>query len=87
MLDLERKYYAANSSRWLKEGPGKFVLIKGEALIGIYDDMTQALVAGATKFGMESFLVRAVGETEEAITVPALTLGLLSANNQRTVSG
>ena len=41
----------------------------------------EALRAGASRFGLQSFLVRRAGEKEETVSVPALTLGLISANS------
>ncbi len=36
---------------------------------------------------MESFLARPVGQTEEVITIPALTLGILNAGSARSDRG
>jgi hypothetical protein len=83
-LEVERRYYSKNLSRLMKDFPGKVVVIKGESLIGAYDDIDQALSAGASKFGLDSFLARPVGQMEEVVTIPALTLGLLNANPPRT---
>jgi hypothetical protein len=83
-LKLERIYYSKNLTRLMKDFPGKVVVIKGESLIGAYDDISQALSAGASKFGLDSFLARPVGQMEEVVTIPALTLGLLNANSART---
>jgi len=84
MLEKERNFYTANLSRWLKEIPGKFVVIKDETLLGSYESIELALSAGAEKFGMDSFLVRMVGQAEEAISIPALTLGILNADSSYT---
>ncbi len=48
MLEVERRYYARNLDRLMKDFPGKVVVIKGETLIGAYDDIGQALSAGAS---------------------------------------
>jgi hypothetical protein len=80
MLELERRYYSKHLNRLMKDFPGKVVVIKGESLIGAYDDIDQALSAGASRFGLDSFLAIPVGQTEEIVTIPALTLGLLNAN-------
>ena len=80
MLDQERRFYAIHASDWEKAHPGKFVVVKGEALVGFFDGLDEALAAGAAKFGLTSFLVRQLGANVEAVQIPALTLGLLRAD-------
>jgi hypothetical protein len=85
MLDIERKYFEKNMPEWLHRHSGKFVLIKGEELVGIFDKVEDALAEGARRFGTDSFLVRLVEESEETIYIPALTLGVLRANSTHPV--
>jgi hypothetical protein len=80
MLDKERKFFAAHADQWAKDYPGRFLVVKSEELIGDFATIDEALTAGASRFGLESFLVRRAGEKEETVSVPALTLGLISAN-------
>jgi hypothetical protein len=56
------------------------VLVKGDRLVGTFDTLDDALSAGARDYGLDSYLVRHVEETEAEILIPALTLGLLGAN-------
>jgi hypothetical protein len=81
MLETERKYYDAHKAEWLRTHAGRFVVVKDEQLIGVYDTLDEALQAGAAEFGLVPFLVRRVGEGEQTVTVPALTLGLLGAHS------
>ncbi|HXP61143.1 MAG TPA: hypothetical protein VN829_11670 [Dongiaceae bacterium] len=80
-LEKERKFFKDHQSEWRGAYPGKFVLVKGEALIGVFDSDTTAVSEGIQRFGLESFLVRNVAENEEAIRIPALMFGLLHANS------
>jgi hypothetical protein len=80
MLDEERRFYAAQADEWAKAYPRKFVVVKGEEVVGFFDTLDEALTAGASKFGLTSFLVRQLGANVEAVQVPALTLGLLRAH-------
>ena len=86
MLDEERRFYAAQADEWAKAYPRKFVVVKGEEVVGFFDTLDEALTAGASKFGLtsflrgEPFLVRQLGANVEAVQVPALTLGLLRAH-------
>ncbi len=80
MLEKERQFYAANSKEWVQAHPGKFVLVKDETLVGVFNTIDEALAAGASKYGLSSFLVRQLGQDEQVVTIPALTLGLLRAD-------
>lgn len=80
VLQEERQYLDEHISSWLGTCPGKFVLIKGNELSGVYDTQEEALSEGARRFGRSSFLVRRVEPTAPDIHIPALTLGLLSAS-------
>ena len=67
--------------------PGRFVVVKDERLLGAFDSIEEALAAGAAAFGLQSFLVRRLGERPAEVNIPALTLGLLRANPQHPTSG
>jgi hypothetical protein len=77
-LKQERDFFNSNQPEWVTLYPGKFVLIKGEKLVSIFDSAENAVSEGLKRFGSESFLVRGVNEKEEAICIPALMFGLLS---------
>jgi hypothetical protein len=77
-LETERKYFEAHQEEWKTAHPGKFVLVKGEKLIGTYNRPEDAVAEGARLFGEESFLVRHVDQAEKDVYIPALALGLLS---------
>ena len=70
ILERERAFYNAHQAEWAALHLGRF---------GTYETMDLALAAGASRFGLDSFLVRKVGEAEQEIHVPALALGLLFA--------
>ncbi len=80
-LQQERKVFLEKQAEWQKTHPGKFVLVKGEALIGVFDSDATAVSEGIRSFGLEPFLVRNVEEKEEAIRIPALMFGLLHADS------
>ncbi|MBV9852002.1 MAG: hypothetical protein JO250_20240 [Armatimonadetes bacterium] len=42
VLEQETRTWLANKERLLQEAPGKFVVIKGDRIVGIFDDQTQA---------------------------------------------
>lgn len=79
-LEQELKFFAENKTKLTKAHFGKFVLVKGSELIGVFDNAETALAEGAKRFGTESFLVRQLNPEEKDIYIPALALGLLHAH-------
>jgi len=84
MLEEERHFYDERLPDLLATHPGQFVLIKGPQLIGTYNSQEEALAEGGRRFGLSSFLVRQVLQDQPEVKIPALTLGVLSANTART---
>jgi hypothetical protein len=87
LLERERAFYVAHEAEWATAHPGRFVVVKGESLLGAFDSIEEALAAGAATFGLESFLVRKLGEKQTEVNIPALTLGLLRADPQHSAGG
>lgn len=87
MLDTERTYFDRSRPDLETRFHGRFVLIKGEELVGGYNTIQEALAEGARRYGLDNFLVRQVGVPVENISIPALTLGILRANSASTGSG
>ncbi len=75
MLEQERQFYDCNLAEWLKLYPGRFVVVKGETLVGVFDGAADALAEGARQFQLQPFLVRKVALTQEEARVPALAIG------------
>jgi hypothetical protein len=80
VLEQELEFFAANRTKWLENHSGKFVLVKGQELIGVFDNADTAVAEGAKRFAPESFLVRQLEPEEKDIYIPALALGLLGAH-------
>ena len=87
LLEREREFYAAHETEWASAHPGRFVVVKGDRLLGAFDSMEEALAAGAASFGLDSFLVRKLGEKQDEVNIPALTLGLLRASPEHPARG
>jgi hypothetical protein len=87
MLDTERDFFEKHRDDLLRQFPGKFVVIKEQQLLGSYETIQDALGAGAREFGTESFLVRRTDASPEDVSIPALTLGLLSADTSQSTRG
>jgi hypothetical protein len=78
-LEQERKFFNDQQVEWSKLYPGKFVLVQGQELIGVFDTAENAVSEGLRRFGLNPFLVRNVLEKEEEVRIPALMFGLIHA--------
>jgi hypothetical protein len=86
MLDTERELFEQRREQLLAEHPGKFVLIKESEVVGAFNTIEEAIAEGARRFGLQPFLVRQIVPAGPAdINIPALQLGLLSANSTRPI--
>ena len=79
-LESELAYFAENAEAWAQQYSGRFVVAKNRQLLGTFATLEEALAAGAREYGLADFLVRQLGATPETVSVPALSLGLLSAH-------
>jgi hypothetical protein len=63
VLEREREVYQKNLPGLLQH-KGKFVLIHGDDIIGIYDTLSLALTAGYERWLHEAFMVKEIVEKE-----------------------
>jgi len=85
MLDTERAFFDSIQQKLTTVCLGQFVVIKNKELIGTYATIQEAFADGAKRVGLEPFLVRQVGSQPETVSIPALTLGILSAHPSHTI--
>ncbi len=79
-LERELAFFTQKRDELLKNHKDKFALVKGEALIGVYDSASNAYKVGVSKFGREAFLVKPIREQDETYENQALALGLIYAS-------
>jgi hypothetical protein len=65
-LDREWAAYVAKLPE-LQMQSGKFVLIKGDEVSGIFDSYRDALIAGYERFQLEPFLVKQIAVVEKVL--------------------
>lgn len=87
MLEQELHFYNEHLGEWLGQYRGRYVLVNGHELVGVFNTADEALADGARRFGLSSFLVRRVEPVQDDVRLPVLTLGLLRADSTRPVSG
>ena len=68
MLEQEIKIFEENKSKLKEDYPsGGFVVIKGEEILGVWNDRQDALKAGIEKYGNVSFLIKDILENDNVI--------------------
>ena len=57
-LEKEFKYYVRNQDMLLKTCLGKYIVIKEEEVLGVYDSETQAITETSKKHALGTFLIQ-----------------------------
>ena len=78
-LQTELAYFDSIKDELLKHHEGKFALIVGTDLLGIFDSAEAAYTAGLEKRGNVPMLIKQITRGELTESVPAMTLGLMGA--------
>lgn len=67
-LQQEMSVYRENLGRLQHEFPeGGFVVIKGDAILGVWNDRADALKAGIAEWGNVAFLVKSLDDSKNII--------------------
>lgn len=64
LLEVELKTYEDHRDELLGSDSGKFVLIRGEQVISVFDTKADAIRAGYERFGNVPFLVKQLVQVE-----------------------
>jgi len=75
-LDTELRYFDEHRPQLLKDAAGKFALVKGEALIGVFDSENAAIRCGYETLGNVSFLVKRITEVDIPLNFTSFNLGV-----------
>jgi hypothetical protein len=75
-LDRERAVYLRERDRLIESGHlGRWVVIRGEELVGVFDSFDDAMSAGYDRFGLdEVFMARQVARTDPIIPISRRTV-------------
>lgn len=63
-LERERQVYESHLEEWRRSQLGKFVLIKGEDVLGFFDSLEAAFNEGIARFRLEPFFVKQITRGE-----------------------
>lgn len=80
-LETEKARYEELREELLEHHEGQFALIVGEELVGTFNSRNEAYRTGLKRFGNAPMLIREIDEGDRVEAIPALTLGLIRADN------
>ena len=75
-LDTELRTYEQHREHLLGTAEGKFVLIRNEEIVGVYDSKMDAIAQGYQKFGNVPFLVKQILKVEAPLDFLSNLLGV-----------
>lgn len=77
LLSTERAFLKNNLDALAADYPGRYLLIKGESVVGAFETHDSGVDAGIKLFGRGPFLVRSVADPDpEPLTIPAMVVGV-----------
>ena len=75
-LESELRFFNSHRSELLQESEGKFVLIKGDALLGTFESEATAIRRGYELLGNVPFLVKKITQVDIPLNFSSFNLGL-----------
>lgn len=75
VLDVALATFDEHRRRLVREAPGKFVLIYGDRIVGVFDTDDDALAQGYERFGNVPFLVKEITEADVPISMMSVLFG------------
>ena len=79
VLEVELRFFESKKEEWLEKHRGRYVLIKGEELMGVFTSLEDAYNEGVKQYGNQPFFIKQVTEVENIEQVPSLMLGIIHA--------
>jgi len=76
VLQQELDYFERQRLELLSRAPGKYALIKGAELVGIFDSEIEAARVGYRQIGNEPFLIKHIVEADVPLVFTSFNLGV-----------
>ena len=84
-LATEKSFFYSIRDSLLATHADQVAVVHGEKLIGIYSTMEEAYTEAVKSVGLVSLLIKKIGEVEQEVSIPALAIGVLNANNTHPI--
>ena len=79
-LERAQSTYESHRDEWMREHPGKFILIVDSEVLGFYDSDLQAYAEGLACRGNVPMFIRRLDKGADEFVAPAMSLGLIHAH-------
>jgi hypothetical protein len=76
ILQQELEFFESQRLDLLERAPGKYALVKGSNLLGIFDTELEAVRAGYRQVGNEPFLIKHIVEADVPLVFTTFNLGV-----------
>lgn len=80
MFEKEFKYFIANQEDLVRKHRGKFLVIKGEQIVGVYPSALEAYLSAQKDHEPGTFMIQLCEPGPQAYTVTIASAGLVSFN-------
>jgi hypothetical protein len=67
LFAAEKATFETNRAQLFSEHPGKYVLVKGDDILGVFDTENDAVREGYARFGSQAFYVRQITQFDNPI--------------------
>jgi hypothetical protein len=75
-LQQEQDYFEQRRMELFDQAPGKYALIKGAEVLGVFDSEIEAAGAGYRQIGNEPFLAKHIVEADVPLVFTTFNLGV-----------
>jgi len=80
-LERELAFWEANKAKLLADHSGRFALIHGDRLLGVFTRFEEAFEAGVGELGNQPFLIMPIVDEPPTVQYPSLVAGMTSARS------
>ena len=74
-LETELRTFRSRRDELVGRAKGKYVLIKGDRVVGFFEDQTDAITNGFQEFGNTAFLVKLITDVDVPLNLTSLNIG------------
>ena len=75
-LETELRFFEAHRAELVAQASGRYALVRGDRLAGIFDDQNEAIRTGYETFGNQAFLVKQITDVDIPLNFTSFNLGL-----------
>ena len=75
-LETELQFFEAHRAELVAQAKGRYALVKGDRLVGLFNDQNEAVRAGYETFGNQAFLVKLITDVDIPLNFTSFNMGI-----------